>query len=344
MRTTRLLLAATATVALALPLAACSGGGDGGNELSWEDSPLAEYWNAGYDPNKTEEEMQAEMDAQNIEREELIAQCMTDEGFEYKPMENSGGRISFGEDVEWEPDKKEWVEKYGYGIINSPYNEQMAEEPQPEQTEWVDPNQEYLDTLSESEREAYSVALYGEPMTEEEMEEASSGEDGGMVEYDWTQYGCQGYADNEVYGSSQDIWTQFEDLTTRMSELYTKVDESPEIEKLEADWSACMAEAGFDFPKQMQAQESFYEELNKLYEGFTEEDWANGDPMKDNKDAQEIGKREVKTALADLECRNQTDYQDTRLKAQFALEEQFVKENKKELDEFKAAQEQAAKG
>ena len=71
MRTTRLLLAATATVALALPLAACSGGGDGGNELSWEDSPLAEYWNAGYDPNKTEEEMQAEMDALTEQRRQL---------------------------------------------------------------------------------------------------------------------------------------------------------------------------------------------------------------------------------------------------------------------------------
>ena len=84
------------------------------------------------------------------------------------------------------------------------------------------------------------------------------------------------------------------------------------------------------------------------HEGFyyvmTEEDWeTGGDPMQ-SEEAQEIGKREIKTALADLECRTKTNYNDTRLTIQFKLEEQFVKENKKELDEFKAAQEQAAKG
>ena len=343
MRTSRLLLTATATVALTLPLAACSGGGDGGGGLTWEDSPLAEYWNAGYDPNMTEEEQQARFDAENTKREELIAQCMVDEGFEYKPDANNGATILFGDDVEWEPDKKEWVEKYGYGIINSPYNEQAVQEPQPTESEWVDPNQDYIDSLSESEQEAYWEALYGAPIESEEGGVfTESGEE--AVEYDWTQYGCQGYADNEVYGGSQNVWTQYEDLTTRMSDLYTKVEESPEMAELESAWSTCMADAGFDFNKQSAAQEGFYEELNKIYESFTDEDWASGDPMKDNKDAQEIGEREIKTALADLECRTKTNYSDTRLKLQFAAEEQFIKENKKELDEFKAAQEQAAKG
>ncbi|MGF3054308.1 hypothetical protein ACQUSY_10170 [Microbacterium sp. YY-03] len=343
MRTTRLLLAAAATAGLIFPLAACSGGGEGGAALDWEDSPLAEYWNAGYDPNLTEEEQQAQWDAQNTEREELIAQCMVDEGFEYKPADMSGTTISFGEDIEWEPEKKEWVEKYGYGIINNPYNEQMANEPQPEESEWVDPNQEYLDSLSASEQEAYWIALYGD---QTEMTEAGTvTEDGEEVyEYDWTQYGCQGWADNEVNGGADNVYTQFEDLATRMSDLYTKAEESPELIELEAKWSSCMADAGFDFQKQPEAAEGFYEEVNKIYENMTEEDWADGkDPMQ-SEEAQEIGKREIKTALADLECRNKTNYNDTRLTIQFKLEEQFIKENKKELDEFKAAQEQAAKG
>lgn len=343
MRTTRFLLAAAATAALVLPLAACSGGTDGDGRLKWEDSPLAEYWNAGYDPNQTEEEMQAEFDAQNTKREELIAQCMVDEGFEYTPATDTGAMISFGDDVEWEPDKKEWVEKYGYGIINDPYNAQAEQEPQPEPSEWIDPNQDYLDTLSPSEQEAFYEALYGSSysMTPEEAEDMNSDE---PVEYDWTQYGCQGFADNEVYGSSNDVYTQFDDLTTRMSELYEKMEESPEVVELDAKWSACMADAGFDFGKMMDAQQSFYDEVNKIYENMTEEDWETGtDPMK-SPEAQEIGEREIKTALADLECRSKTNYNDARMTIQFKLEEQFVKENKKELDEFKAAQEQANKG
>lgn len=339
MRTTKTLLAITATAALTFSLASCTGGSGEGGALTWEDSPLAEYWNAGYDPSKSEEEQQAEFASENAAREEFMAQCMVDEGFEYIPNIDNGSSISFGEEVEWEPDKKEWVEKYGYGMINNPYSEMSGEEPTAEPQEYIDPNQSYIESLSASEQQAYYETLYGK------MEEPEPDENGEIsYEYSWETAGCSGAAQHEIGGDANELWTQFEDLTTRMSELYTQTEESPEAVELDSKWSSCMADAGFVFEKQSEANMSFNDELNKLYEGLTDEDWASGeDPLKNNPEYVALGEKEIETALADLECRNKFNYTDAKLKIQFALEEQFVKDNSKELAEFKSAMEQASK-
>src|SRR5690606_29006782 len=61
--------------------------------------------------------------------QEFIAACMKDEGFEYYPVIHDAG-ISFplpipdeGAENLWEPDKREWVAEYGYGIVNNPYRQ-----------------------------------------------------------------------------------------------------------------------------------------------------------------------------------------------------------------------------
>ena len=243
-------LAAFAATALALTLTGCSGLG-GGGELTYEDSPLNKYLSAAYGGDLSPEEQQKQMDEQNREREELMAQCMAEEGFEYKPNLDNGGVIMSGEDVEWEPDKKEWVEKYGYGAVNSPFNEEGA---QPPEEEYVDPNQEYVESLSESEQQAYWETAYGAPQTEEMTEEE-------MAEYNWEDYGCQGWADHEMQGDADPLQSdEFADLRKKMEEFWSTTQESSEMKALDAEWAACMedgGEPGFSSP--MEAQQSIYD-------------------------------------------------------------------------------------
>ena len=94
MRTTPITAAiATGAVALAL-LAGCSSGGGPSDDatLTYEDSPLAAYWE-----KLGGSQDEAEMDAQMARSEEIVAACMQDEGFEYTPQDTSGMSRSFDE-------------------------------------------------------------------------------------------------------------------------------------------------------------------------------------------------------------------------------------------------------
>ena len=118
MRTLRPALVFATTAVLGLSLAGCStvSGifGGGSEKLDPEDSPLTEYMSALYGGDLSPEALEDQATAQQTLMEESIAACMQEEGFEYIPQVD-GAFAVFGSDVEWEPDEREWVEKYGYG-------------------------------------------------------------------------------------------------------------------------------------------------------------------------------------------------------------------------------------
>ena len=70
----------------ALTLSACSllPGGGGSEKLDPEKSPLAEYMDAFY--GQQDEDFYAQ---QAKEVEELVAECMSDQGFEYIPVDQT---------------------------------------------------------------------------------------------------------------------------------------------------------------------------------------------------------------------------------------------------------------
>ncbi len=143
-----------------------------------------------YGGDLSPEEQQAQFDDQNRQIEEKVADCMVEQGFEYVPNTANGGSVST-DDVAWEPDDRAWVEQWGYGAVDNPYNEQ----PVPEADEYVDPNADYVASLSESEQTAYYEALNGPQPSEEDQ---AAMEDG-TYDYDWTAAGCYGAAQHEVY-------------------------------------------------------------------------------------------------------------------------------------------------
>lgn len=329
MKTTPITTAiATGAVALAL-LAGCSSGGNGPSDdatLTYEDSPLAVYWE-----KIGGEQDEADMEAQMARSEEIVAACMQDEGFEYTPQDNSGMSMSFDEANEDMPawDSLEFAEQYGYGATTSeemPINQGADEE-------WVDPNADYVATMSESEQAAFYEALYGAPAfsedaTEEEIAESEA------QEYDWTTAGCQGKAQHEVYEAGQ-IWDdpEFKDLTEAMSELYEDAQSDERTTEAYAKWSECMAEAGYDFANPQEAQESIYTLTNEI-------PWDEETGGQDPAALKEIREQEISTAVADRTCQDSTGAGRAALEAQFAIEQEFIDAHKDELDAMveKAAQ------
>lgn len=316
------LAAVATTVLVTTALAGCSGSTVPADDGS--DSPLSTYLSSVWGGDLSEEEQLAQFEKQNAEREELIAQCMTEEGFEYIP--NTGNSsISFGTDQEWKPDDREWVAQYGYGNVNWPGRDEMNEAPA---EEYTDPNQDYVESLSESEMTAYYEALYGPTPSEDEL-----GDDG-SYEWNWETAGCSGVAQHEVDGDNPMMSGEHQPIMDAINDFYMTVAESPELAAIDAAWAACMDEADYPgFTKQQDASSSISDEMNAYYENQTE--WVEDDP-----ELAKIGEREIDLALADLDCREKTDYRSQSRKVTDALEEQFIADHKTELEALKAAAEQ----
>lgn len=329
-------LAAIAATALVFVLSGCAGASDG--ELTYEDSPLNEYLSAAWGSDLSPEEQEKKFQEQQTQVEELVAKCMSDEGFEYAPNVSSGGIITDG--GEWEPDKREWVEKYGYGYVNSPFAEEQDEGPTDE--EFVDPNAEYVSSLSESEQAAFYETLYGPQPDESEMSED------GSYEYTWDTAGCQGWAQHELEGDDPWQAEEFSDLRTKMEEMWTTAQDAPELADLNAEWASCMADKGEPgFSTQMEAGQSIIDQQNEIYEAVYGDGSEPADPeaeFEDPSDGPEmtaLAEREIELALIDLECREKTSFTKKSMEIQFALEEKFISDNKADLDAFKAAAEQS---
>ncbi|MPQ99845.1 hypothetical protein GB931_18365 [Modestobacter sp. I12A-02628] len=332
MRVRRAPVLSLAAVALVL-LAGCSGqeepASGGGTAAEERESPLTPYFDAVYGGDLSEEEQQARFEEQQREQEEIVAQCMQDEGFEYTPADN--GSFSTSDGSEYRPEDRDWVEQYGYGAINSPFNEQ----PPPEE-EYVDPNADYVMSLSESEQQAFNEALYGPPVPEDQMSED------GSYEYDWEASGCTGRAQHEVTGEDPSQSEEFRPLFDAINELYETAASSPDMTALDAEWAACMDAAGQPgFSVQADAQNSIYEEQSALYEDAGSGELGEAPPPQPG-DAvfDALAEKEVELALVDLDCREETDYRDRAADVMFEIEEQFVADHQAELDALVAAAEQ----
>lgn len=312
-----------AAIALSIALAGCTAGsgGGGGSELKAEDSPLTEYMAAVY-----ESQDQTDYEAQQAEAEELIAACMADEGFEYIPVDYSSSYVEMDEgDIE-DQNTEEWIAEHGYGMNQTP---EQIEEQNEQATEFVDPNQDYVMSLSEGEQAAFYEVLYGAGPDEEDIDED------GSYEYNWEEAGCQGAAQHEANGGGEDIWSSDEhaDLIDAMNSVWEDLEKSPAIKTLNAEWASCMADAGYaDLSTKQDAFNIVMEESNALWEGT-----ETGPTEEQTKEARD---HEIEIALADFKCSEEVDYTDTQLKAQFELEEQFISDYKSELDAFIADYEQ----
>jgi len=187
-------------IAELLLAAACGGGDSDGSvdatgDLTFQDvneqSPLAQAM--GWASSSDQDAVRDEFVAEERERQEVIAQCMRDQGFEYIPLDFSQSAF-FGVDEQFgglEPGTREWTERYGYGYSTT-FDQNFGAGPE---DEFRDPNQEYIESLSPAETDAYYAALYGSDafdefdptLSDEELAEEEQN-------FEYVPQGCEGQA------------------------------------------------------------------------------------------------------------------------------------------------------
>lgn len=361
-----------ASAAAALVLSAC-GGGD--TETAAGDgyvSPIGEYlgddqlFNFG---GSGSDEDRARMAEQERQREEAVALCMKEQGFEYIPRDTSdfsGGFFEVEEGLEY--GSKEFAEKYGFGISTQRYSQaevgpdlvgidDSAGGPfgDPEN----DPNFEIMEGLDDGTRRAYEEALYGdqdfmegfdpETMTEEELEAAEEE----MFE-DYEPSGCL----NESFAEQGDM-EFFNEFSNELEDMYEAVLDDPRVQSAYDEINACITEKGFE-PLDIETGpweefEGELQEVDELLGGFpgedmTEEDFAAmsdeeldamfNQPREFSAEAKaklgEIQEREIAYAVASFDCGGGLlEPPEGFYEVLAEYEQRFIDDNADKLSEYK---------
>jgi hypothetical protein len=324
----RLVPALVLAVASTLAFSACSllPGGGGDEKLDADKTPMTEYYNAIYGEYDSKESIK-----QQNKVEELVATCMSKEGFDYKPVDAAANMGKMSDDVE-DRETKKWVSENGYGMNLTPEQE---EKQNAEAESWVDPNEDYVSALSPAEQEAYYAVLYGPGPTAEEQAAMDAGE---SYEYNWENGGCQGAAQHEVTGDDLTQAEKYKPLMDAMNKMYEKQQKAPAMVTLNAAWSSCMADAGFDFTGKDDAFQEVSEQQNSFWENAPADTEGPDDATK-----KQWREHEIEVSLADNTCAEKTDYKKKSLESQFAMEKQFISDHKSELDALVADVEQGKK-
>jgi len=257
-------------------------------------------------------------------REELIAECMRGFGFEYLPdLGSSRFSITSGVLDQTRPDDREWVAQYGFGVVSGHRTVATGQE-----RVGVDPNQEFVDSLTDAERAAYLLALDG-PDIEPPPDDATAAE----IE-DWLfGTGCAGTAERQARSESPLFLRdsdEFAPLHAAISELNDRVREHPATLAALADWTNCMADAGhpgFEHP----SSAAFQIAIEVFNIRMFAEDPNNIPGLA------VIREREIDTALADYDCRQQTSFQNRMDAAAYELEAQFVADHRATLEAYRTA-------
>ncbi|MGD9702287.1 MAG: hypothetical protein AB7Q42_00680 [Acidimicrobiia bacterium] len=313
-------------------------------------SPMSDFF--GYDDMDTDEQEQRYRQ-EEMDRQQVIAECMRAEGFEYTVFVSKQS-FSF-ESPYQDMTRREFVEKYGFGI-STMYEEGFTPpEPNMEDQE-VDPNNEYVDSLSSAEQTAYYEALYGPPQDEPSPEE-TVGTDREPVEdnFEYVPQGCEGKAYSDE--SSPEDQEFIEDISTKMStEIYERVQADSRVVDATKAYAECMSDAGYpEITKQEDTWNEVSTRMEPIYDsmggGFVSEEAASsdgvsatvvagpapvggdGEPTYDTELLEQVQAYELALAAADLECG--ADLQRAMFEVSSEYEEQFIAEHGDELARYK---------
>src|SRR5665648_330873 len=311
------MLTAALGAALVLTLTACGGGKS--PEGSAPDGSSAETPRMGpidllfQDMYGSSDEDQGAAD--QMRTEELTAQCMGEQGFEYTPVDYSAmnaGMVAPDEsEIPW--GTLEFAKEWGYGITTNPYSDQEQAPVDPGQ-EFVDPNQEYVE--------------------------------GQEYEWKWEEAGCQGFAQHEVYPDSMgDQDSEYAALMDEMNAMYESTIADPRLTEIEAGWASCMSDAGYSgLAKVGDAENQIYTKVEPIWNDAyadmppdaTEEDYA---AVQEEVDAHvsAITTDEIETAVADFTCRDSLKYTETQTDINLEYQQEFYDAHKAELEAWAAS-------
>ena len=326
-------------------------------------SPINVYVQAVWGGHLSPEQQQAQWEENELRRQELIAQCMRDQGWDYIPHVGGaramagGASVYFGgprarssghaAGVDWRPNDRDWVEEWGFGIIRNPWAvllDSNAERVDDDPNAGLDPNWVMIQDWPEAEQAAWNESLWGPTPN---MADFETDEYGNPV-WEWNpeDAGCSGWAHLQMGGRLGSFDTEeFAPLFEAIEDFWATLHQRPEFTELIREWSQCMAGKGQPgLTEQWDAQAIIHRLIDEIWTTLdwrTTWDWErDGDPMHSDEVAALLP-LEIEVALQDWECRIDTDQEGRLREYTFRAEQQFVSEHHAALRALRAAAEQA---
>ncbi len=283
---------------------------------------------------------QAEVAQRSEDIGNAIAACMAAQGFTYVPsppqLSTPAELTSLDMNlrylpVPYLPDDRETVVREGYGVI--PIVEELAAA---QGVTVGDPNADDTSTLSPAEFKAYQMALFGDY---NDPAGTSSSSCSGKVSAQFPEM--------PISDKQRDFDAEFGGLKTAASVLAggDALESDPRTSQLDAEWESCMAGKGYRLEK------LDYEHGPGLAFGLamrTRPDGTVG-PSHDtpvplaeipHEERSLLGTEpEREVAVADFDCRVETDYMARLTDIRVSLDEKFIAEHQAELDRLVAAAE-----
>lgn len=230
-------------------------------------------------------------------QENLTAQCMADLGFDYLPAIPDLDSVVFSDGPVG--GTREYVEAYGYGLWSRPLDEGGFE------LSVDDPNGARVDAMSEAERAAYELALYGQ--------RAQPGADSVSS----VDHGCEAASTVPVDDDTRYIVSVREDATQYLTDMH----DDPAFSEVNAEWASCMADAGFVEESPLGAREGANAEYGAAR--------IDGEMPSPNPARIE---EEIRLATADLDCQEATGWPATYAAIAHRLEQEYVDDHQADLD------------
>lgn len=263
---TRFLRTTGTAVALTMAVILAGCGSDESTETAAVESPIAEF--LGQDDFLTDPDAaEAQFIEQERERQEIIAECMKEQGFEYVPVDMSDV-IDFGGDGEEEWGSDEWVAKWGFGITTQRYSQaQVGDNLLGFDDSFMtddfdnDPNNAIVEALSPAEQEAYYEALYGGDDSFPAFDESLSDEEieAQMEDFTFEPQGCEGE------GYEADQTTRFYmDFSDDLQAMEERMQADPRVTAKQQEIADCVAEKGQSYTKMEDVYEYFDEKLQAI--------------------------------------------------------------------------------
>jgi hypothetical protein len=320
-----------------------------------EPETLEEFFGWSEYDAETEEERWRE---QELEAQELIAECMAAEGFEYTPWipDDEGADVWPGEGLTPE----EFTAQWGYGMFTMMLHEadMMESGEQPWGEPQDDPNWAYADSLPEAEQEAYYRALEGdwESWFQEHQEEIEAAEQEGEWIGDPTYEdigGCRNLAWESVgMGPNPELDEAWNELGPKFDQLWERIYADERVVAVNAEWSDCMGEAGFDFADEEEIWQYLDGLMMELWEGEDgspdttvpedepeegdlEEEWSPFPFGVSRADIEALADEELEIAGADLACRRDHALDEIVDEVRAEYEAQFIAENRAQLEKIR---------
>ena len=239
-------------------------------------------------------------DEQHARHEQIITDCMANQGFEYIALPYPG--MTRVLELKQALSAEAFAQQYGYGGATLYEEDEIASAVV--SASYVNPNDSIRQAMSSSELAAYYEAFAGPPRP------GAQSEDGSYQAAD-PQAGCRGRAGIDVSGAPRRS-ALLPEVRLAIEGIERAVQSNGEVQAARADWSQCMSERGYD----VRSEEGIYALLDSWLRPVLATHATktvstvnlNGEaitvtvPAPDPAELADIGQLEIALAVADVEC------------------------------------------